>query len=237
MPPPTSIMAGGRRFQGAVERPEMPRMDPSTFIALVALAFAIGSAWWMYVKRGRIRATKPPHFALLHNGTVFFIRVPLAIRNTGGRTLVVQDMRLWLPESPQVLAIPWRRTVETLLPVSTEPTRDPVPFAVKGHDAVASVAEFGPPFPGFNLHSPNPLLRVEVMLADRLEWETMMNFRLELPVDEVDLDKYQRYSNLNFKDDIYTIERINQATSRLIEHLSNGGDTPQNIEITDDLHD
>lgn len=156
------------------QRGEVPSMDSSILIALLALIFAIGSAWWMYAKRGRLRGSKPPHFALLHDGIVFFIRIPLAVRNSGGRTRVVQDMRLWVPDTSQVLAIPWRRTVETLLPTPSESVRDPVPFPVRGHDAVAPVVEFGPPLPGFTLDTSRHLVRVEALLADCLKWELVL---------------------------------------------------------------
>jgi hypothetical protein len=198
----------------------------SLIIAVAAVLFSVGSAWWLYGYRGRLVATKPPRFALLHNGGVLLLRIPLAVRNTGGRSLVVLDLRCWFPETTQVLPLPWRRTTYQLLPKGGEADDAPLPFSVRGHDSTALLVEFGAPFPGFAMHSGTYRVRIEALPADRLEWDVLIMFDLKVEARNLDLDNYSIYENLNA--DEYTIQRVDEASRRFGRELKDRlGDPPE----------
>jgi len=186
----------------------------SLVIALIAVCFSVGSAWWLYGYRGKLVATNPPRFGFLNNGTVLRLRVPLAIRNTGGRTLVVQDLRCWFPNTDQVLSIPWRHSVFSLHEDTGRAPEPPLPFAVRGHDAFASLIEFGCPFPGVPMEYGNHAVEVEVLAADRLEWIKLVGINLLIDESRHSLTNYEIYENLPI--DLRTAARANSALLKLI---------------------
>jgi hypothetical protein len=178
--------------------------------AVAAVLFSVGSAWWLYGHRGKLEATSPPRFGFLSDGTLFNIRIPLAIRNSGGRTLIVHDLRFWLPNTGQVLAIPWRYLAHSIHEGLGSPLEPPVPFAVRGHDAVAMIVEFGCPLPGFTMAKGRHVALVQVLAADRLKWVPLA--KIVLVVGEtLDGSTTAWGVHENLPVDSYTLSRAEKA--------------------------
>lgn len=187
----------------------------SLVVSLTALLFAVGSAWWLYGYRGRLSSDEPPRYALMHNGIVFFLRMPLAITNRGGSTLVVNDLRCSFPNRRQAIPMHWRRTVHSLLPSDAEYRVPPLPFAIRGHDAEAILIEFGGPFPGFEFMKGKNEVRIDVLVSGR-GWRNMLNFDIDIE-DPTKLPEYMIYENP--KPDPYQQQLIDKALHRLLMRI------------------
>lgn len=74
-------------------------MDPSSWaavaIALLALAFTVGSFWWLHARLGRVRlAGTPRNYALHFDNERLTLTVPLLFVNDGPTPIVILDLRL-----------------------------------------------------------------------------------------------------------------------------------------------
>jgi hypothetical protein len=186
-------------------------------IAGAALLFTIASFWWLNARRGRLVCAPPHAFGMAASAQVFLLRLPLALYNTGARSLVVRDLRCWFPETRQVLALPWRTTRRTLRPESGDVEDFPTPFPVRGREAVPVIPEFGGPFPGFTLDEGSHRCVVEILENDRDDWRVLLDFTLHVTGKAELRRKYLAYRNLT--DDPREKERAETAARDLIAKL------------------
>ncbi|MFF0366401.1 hypothetical protein [Micromonospora sp. NPDC005087] len=195
-------------------------ITPSMIIALAALAFTIGSFWWMNVRRGRL-STHPPHtFAAAVAPDKVLVNLPLVFHNDGAAPIVVQNLRLRLerpagqtakrighnagrrwegePEVPEPLPVTmwWRGTRPEVQP--REGHRPlPAAFPVPGRTAVATFMEFG------REREPEGLpldwlggpctATVEVKMAHRQRWVDLLTCNLQ--TERVDVGNYIAWPN------------------------------------------
>src|SRR4051794_4092613 len=79
-------------------------------VSVLALTFTVLTFWLLHLRVGHLVATRPHSYSLVSNPTVFHILLPLVIYNTGARTIVVDNLQLWFPETAQRLHLPWAIT-------------------------------------------------------------------------------------------------------------------------------
>lgn len=108
-------------------------------ISLLALAFTIGSFWWLHARRGSLTATRPRSYAFADRVR---LRLPLAFFNTGAKALIVSDLRLVIEDEPERVPLGWITTRTKLRPESDDGFAFATPFSVQGRGTKGLIAEF-----------------------------------------------------------------------------------------------
>lgn len=164
----------------------------SAFIACLALAFTVGTFWWLNARQGQIKCFEPHSFATVATPTQSKVRFPLVLYNTGAKPIVVQDMRLWFP-GLQSRVLPWSTTRSQLMPAPADRTDLPAAFSIPGRTAQQSFIEFGGPFAG-GVPVSDCHAQIDVKLGHRNGWDRLIAFTfwgtsIEYP------DSYLAYRN------------------------------------------
>lgn len=194
-------------------------MSAAVAIALMALAFTIGSFWWLHARRGKLMSYRPHSFAALVTEDLTLLRLPLVFYNTGATQLVVQNLRVRFPAEPgDKLGFSWRSIRKTLTPRSDDKVDLPAVFSVPGRSAVQMFIEFGGPWPGFAMSGKELRTVVDVRLGHKKDWTELLEFQL-LAQGISSPDQYITYSNEPnlIPDD--AVEKANKAVAELIAKL------------------
>lgn len=142
-------------------------------ISLLALAFTVGSFWWLHARRGSLTATRPRSYGFADRVR---LRLPLAFFNTGAKALIVSDLRLVIEDEPDRVPLGWITTRTKLRPESDDGFAFATPFSVQGRGTKEVIAEFGDdlgwePVPG-SRHS----LRLQARVHPSEEWDDIVAF-------------------------------------------------------------
>jgi hypothetical protein len=152
------------------------------FIATLALLFTVGSFWWLQARQGKLRSYPPHSFAFYLVPTKVRLRFPLVLYNTGPKPIVVQNMKLSFSKHPEVKPLPWRTSRSHLMPDADDGPQLPAVFSVPGRQAQQYFIEFGidakDPLPGIDLSASENLVRVEVLLGHKRQWQRLVSFPL-----------------------------------------------------------
>jgi hypothetical protein len=151
-------------------------------ISLLALAFTIGSFWWLHARRGSLTATRPRKYAFADRVR---LRLPLAFFNTGAKALIVSDLRLVIDDEPERVPLGWITTRAKLRPESD----------VQGRGTKELIAEFGDdlgwePAPG-SRHR----LRLEAQVHPSEEWDEFVAFDWWAPPSADVMKQYIAHRN------------------------------------------
>jgi hypothetical protein len=65
-------------------------------VSALALAFTIGTFWWLNARKSSLEAAAPASYAFADKVR---LRLPLAFFNTGAKALIITDLRLVLVDS------------------------------------------------------------------------------------------------------------------------------------------
>jgi hypothetical protein len=164
-------------------------LTPSLAVALLALAFTVGSFWWIQVRRGRLLAFPPRSYAGAYLTNSVRVVFPLVLYNTGPTPIVVTDfrMRLGAPGGDDQARQPmlpvdmsWQAIQPRLEPAPPGGERVlPSPFPVAGRQAVERFVEFARAVPVELPTADGPYeVTVEVLLAHHRTWRTLTRFLL-----------------------------------------------------------
>jgi hypothetical protein len=164
----------------------------SIFIACLALAFTIGSFWWLHARRGSLVSFEPQTFAAAATPQQSRVRLPLVLFNTGATPIVVQDMRLRFPEGQSPI-LPWALTRSQLKPASDDGHAFPAVFSILGRSTVQMFIEFGGPSAG-GVPAADCQAQVDVKLGHRDGWDHLLTFTLRAS-RITDPNHYITYSN------------------------------------------
>jgi hypothetical protein len=145
----------------------------SAFIACLALAFTIGTFWWLNARQGRLISFEPHSFAAIAKGQSK-VCFPLVLYNTGAIPIVVQDMRLAFPGTPSRF-LPWSTTRSQLMAASDDGTDLPAVFSIPSRTAQQKFIEFGGPFDG-GVPARDCRVQIDVKLGHRSGWEHLITF-------------------------------------------------------------
>lgn len=109
-----------------------------TLVPLLALAFAVASFWWLWLRKGRLRSVPPRVYAGFFRGQDVALRLPLALYNTGPTPILVADLRVMVGEH----VLEWDATRSTIRPDPKDWVDFAAPFAVPGRGVLVVFAEF-----------------------------------------------------------------------------------------------
>jgi hypothetical protein len=109
-------------------------------VSLLALAFSVGSFWWIHARRGSLTAAPPRTYAFIDKVR---LRLPLTFYNTGAMALIVSDLRLIIEDEPSREPLRWITTRTKLRPESADDFAFATPFSIQGRATRELVAEFG----------------------------------------------------------------------------------------------
>ena len=173
-------------------------LSPTSLIPVLALFFTIGSFWYIYRRRGKLRVYSPHSFALYfapRDGLA--IRVPLVFEATGAKTFVVQNLRLSFIDYPEIEPLLWSSTKDRVQPESGEKNDVPAVFAIAGNTAIREFVEFQGKFPAFDQHRRDYSVRIEGYIGNKNEWIEILTFTL-YTTNITDFNRYLAYKNLKF---------------------------------------
>jgi hypothetical protein len=98
-------------------------------LAGCALAFTIGSFWWLHARRGHLEVPAPRSYAFA-TGARVRLRLPLAFYNTGAVSLLVCDLRIAFVDDAEQPTLRWITTRSVLRPDPNDNFAYATPFAV-----------------------------------------------------------------------------------------------------------
>jgi hypothetical protein len=188
-------------------------------VSLVALAFTALTFWILHLRVGRLEASPPHSYSLVSNPTIFHILLPLVIYNTGARTIVVDNLQLWFPDTKQRLHLPWAIKRTKLHGPGDSGHEFPAAFPINGRSAATTFIEFRAPMPGFTLTRGTHRARVEVIAWPKpllprawrwcrrrwakwrnrrspTSWVTLLDFTLHVSATDSMLGSFLSYDNL-----------------------------------------
>src|SRR5687768_11577706 len=111
-------------------------------LAGCALAFTIGSFWWLHARRGHLEVPTPRSYAFA-TGARVRLRLPLAFYNTGAVSLLVCDLRIAFVDDAEQSPLRWITTRSVLRPDPSDNFAYATPFAVAGRNTREVICEFG----------------------------------------------------------------------------------------------
>lgn len=198
-------------------------------ISVFALLFAVGSFWWLQMRRGRLKGFAPHSFAAFIDGSlILFLRLPILMYNSGAAPIVVLDMYLRFPDEPRsAIPLPWRRTHPQLAPVRGEVGLHPAVFAVPGRSTGQFFVEFGGPWPGFEMQFDSSYrCVVETKLGHNGKWKQLVDFSLVLP-RMANPDENATYRNSPWQPTADDKEKVAALTKDLLARINEPrGDPP-----------
>lgn len=171
----------------------------TALLASLALAFTIGSFWWLNARQGRLTSFEPHSFAVWcgfqETGLVVLLRLPLVLYNTGAKPIVVQDIQLSFPREPDpTLPMRWRTTRSQIMPKDGDEPQLAAVFSVPGRTAHQIFIEFGGPFPGLVPEARDYQALIEVKLGHRKKWKRLIEFPVRAG-HITSIDHYITYRN------------------------------------------
>ncbi len=166
-----------------------------TYAALLvsggALAFTLGSFWWLHARTGALTAARPRSYAF-HKQVR--LRLPLVVFNTGAKALIVDDLRVVLDDQIRP-PLAWITTRTGLRPNSEDGFSFATPFAVKGRDTTEVVAEFGDELGWSPQPSSRHSLRLQAQVHPADEWVDLAVFPWWAPPTDEAMGQYIAHRN------------------------------------------
>lgn len=161
-------------------------------VALTALAFTIGSFWWLHARKGSLEVARPRTYAFTNKAR---LRLPFAFFNTGARAIIVEDLRVFVGGHYPRPPLEWITTRKTLRPEQEDGHAFATPFAVQGRATREVIAEFGDEVlwePGAGQRYP---LQLQARLHDEDDWIDVVSFDWWAPPAGATLGSYITYRN------------------------------------------
>ena len=162
-------------------------ITPPLAISLFALAFTVGSFWWIQVRRGRLRAYAPNSYGGCLEGDKKLLILPLIVHNPAPSPLAVTNARLRLrPKSGGEASLFYWQAIQTALTGVNETRVFASPFPVGGRQAIEKFLEFQCNRPEVTLNDGPYEAVVEVQVAPRRlrkkRWSVLVTFTLNTQI-------------------------------------------------------
>lgn len=167
-------------------------LPASVVVSASALAFTIGSFYWLQARKGRLKLYPVATFSGAAADPSFFLRLPVMIYNTGAKPRVVSGLRLrFHGEEPALLEChTFRKGIE---PKSGDTEDFFHPYVVPGRDIVTRFAHFrGDDFSRLLSDAPSTFT-VEVQHDDKTKWKAIG--KVEVHTEIMYVGSYIAYSN------------------------------------------
>ena len=111
-------------------------------VSTLALAFTLGSFWWLWARRGPVVSFPVGAYAAAYANDAFRVRLPIVLANRGAVVRVVVDARIRLDGGYGESILPWGITRRTLRPEEDDIEDFPTPQAFAGRTAARIHMEF-----------------------------------------------------------------------------------------------
>jgi hypothetical protein len=161
-------------------------------VSLLALAFTVGSFWWLHARRGSLTATPPRSYAFVEKVR---LRLPLAFFNTGAKALIVSDLRLVIQDQPSRKPFRWITTRTKLRPESDDGFAFATPFAIQGRGTKELVAEFGDDLDWTPAPGSKHRIRLDAQIHPSEEWDDVVAFEWWAPPSADTMKQYIAHRN------------------------------------------
>ena len=167
-------------------------LDPGVLIALVALAFAIASFWWLHARRGNLRVARPNSYVFAKKVR---LRLPLAFSNTGAVALIVSDLRVIVEMPGEREPLPWIATLPSMRRSGEQISNFATPLTVAGRSTREVLAEFGDGRGWDPEPSSRHMLRVQAKIHASDEWTDVGRFDWWAPPTNAPTERIIPYRN------------------------------------------
>lgn len=129
---------------------------------------------------GKLRVGAPRSYAAVASPEKLFLEFPLVFQNTGPRTIVVDNLRVLLPEhGGDAEPLKFQATVEKL--ATSEGRAFATQFPVAGGNAVFRICEFQLREPKLQqFEEKDYLLELQGALNGKTRWQTLCTFKLNV---------------------------------------------------------
>jgi hypothetical protein len=157
-------------------------------ISLCALAFTLFSFWWLNWRKGKIIVGSPRSFAAVSNGEndLLMVQLPLIFYNDGAAVRIVQNLRLTLKQngvSSEILY--FNNTISDL--ASDNEKKWASQFVVRKRSYHSSIFVFMRNPGHFTFSQGKCRAIVEAKLYDSKNWQEILDFKLHIPAQSVEL--------------------------------------------------
>ncbi len=158
-------------------------IDPAITISVLALAFTVASFWWMNWRHGRLHIAYPRtcHVAGGRNA-VMVLSVPLVFFNDGPTPIIIEHMRIMLPEEQDNRPLYFMATINRLRDYNERAFS--TPFPVAGQEALLRICEFQRN-PGITFEARKYYFELQVKFYNQNAWKTMSRFALSVAAENV----------------------------------------------------
>lgn len=163
-------------------------------ISLLALAFTIGSFWWLHAREGALTATRPRAYAFAAVPDKVRLRLPLAFFNSGAKALIVSDLRVAFADADRD-PLAWITTRSKLRPEKDDGFAFATPFAVQGRGTREIIAEFGSALPWSPPPDSRHVLRLQAQLHPAEHWVEVATFEWWAPPTDAVTGSYIAHRN------------------------------------------
>jgi len=147
-------------------------------IAVLALAFTMGTFWWMNWRRGKLLVGPPRSFAGTQDPLVLLFHLPFVFYNPAPTPIVVLNLRIAFPKEPDQEPISFIATVGKI--ANTDERAFATQFIVRGRDAVSLVGDFQRRPGGSTLTMGTHTAQVQAWLLGGTKWIPLADFALRI---------------------------------------------------------
>jgi len=158
----------------------------------LALAFTVGSFWWLHARRGSLTATAPRSYAFAEKVR---LRLPLAFFNTGAMALIVSDLRLIIEDETSRNPLGWITTRTRLRPEPDDGFAFATPFSVQGRGTKEVIAEFGDDLGWTPAPGSRHRIRLQAQVHPSEEWDDVVAFDWWAPPSADVMKRYIAHRN------------------------------------------
>jgi hypothetical protein len=166
----------------------------SLVVAALALAFTLGSFWWLHARKGSITVATPRSYAFARQATKSRLRLPLTFFNTGARALIVDDLRITLGDQSHS-PLGWISTRATLRPNPDDVSDFATPLAVQGRSTREVIAEFGDDLGWSPAAGSRRRLQLQAQIHPEDNWVDVLVFDWLAPPTDESMNQYIAHRN------------------------------------------
>ena len=167
-------------------------------ISILALLFTVGSFWYMNWRPGVLRIGNIRSYAAIAAEPHLVIAIPVAFSNRGALPVLVDNLRLRLPDHGDALTALWFDAIVEKLGNQSEGRQPAIPFAVRGGEVVVKVCEFRRQRSGFVFGEGKYKVAIDARTDCDETWVEKKSFELMVQASKVKVlnSEFRRHDNV-----------------------------------------
>lgn len=148
-------------------------------VGVAALAFTIGSFWWMNWRVGKLTVPAAPrsYAGTTQNGKLILV-FPFVFYNSGPVPYVVRDLRLRFRDEADGIPLSFQRVRSGVSPTHAKLEDLSAAFPVRGNEAVRVFCEFERAPVGRSMKAISHPLVLEALTDKNEVWQSLLSFDL-----------------------------------------------------------